>query len=101
VYEYMRALYHRFEAFGETAKELEQEVDQAYNSLRERLGKEERTLLLKLEDLTAEFLDESCLDCFVAGYRLAMGIQQELSMQAPYSFVLEDEHGALRQSEGK
>jgi len=53
-------------------------------------------MLLRLTDLYAELLDESRLESFVSGYRVASGIQQELLTQPPYNFEDEDERIACQ-----
>ena len=88
----MKALYHRFEIPSERAERLEQEADHAHKQLAKQLGKQQRRLLLRLVDLEAALRDQSCLDSFVSGYRVAHGIHQELlADQPPYNFEDEDE----------
>lgn len=96
MYDYMRALYCRFGVSRESTDKLKQEVNQAHERLGARLDKEERVMLLALVDVMEELLDESCLDSFVDGYRLASGIQQELqACYQPYNFEIENERHAL------
>ena len=92
MHDYMKALYHRFETPSERAEKLEQDADHAYKQLAKQLGKQQRRLLLRLVDLEAALRDQSCLDSFMSGYRLAHGIHQELlADQPPYNFEDEDE----------
>ena len=92
MHDYMKALYHRFETPSERAEKLEQEVDQTHKQLAKQLGKHQRRLLLRLVDLEAALRDQSCLDSFMSGYRVAHGIHQELlADQPPYNFENEDE----------
>jgi len=92
MHDYMKALYHRFETPSERAEKLEQEADHAYKQLAKQLGKQQRRLLLRLVDLEAALRDQSCLDSFMSGYRVAHGIHQELlADQPPYNFEDEDE----------
>ena len=92
MHDYMKALYHRFQTPSERAEKLEQDADHAYKQLAKQLGKQQRRLLLRLVDLEAALRDQSCLDSFVSGYRVAHGIHQELlADQPPYNFEDEDE----------
>ena len=92
MHDYMKALYHRFETPSERAEALEEMVDKAHKQLANRLKKPERKILLRLVDLEAALRDQSCLDSFMSGYRVAHGIHQELlADQPPYNFEEEDE----------
>ena len=92
MHDYMKALYHRFETPSERVEELEEMVDKAHKQLANRLKKPERKILLRLVDLEAALRDQSCLDSFMSGYRVAHGIHQELlAEQPPYNFEDEDE----------
>ena len=92
MHNYMKALYHRFEAQSERAEKLEREADHTYKQLTKQLGKHQRRLLLHLVDLEAALRDQSCLDSFISGYRVAHGIYQELlADRPPYNFENEDE----------
>ena len=92
MHDYMKALYHRFETPSERVKELEEMGDKAHKQLANRLKKPERKMLLRLVDLETALRDQSCLDSFMSGYRVAHGIHQELlADQPPYNFEDEDE----------
>ena len=92
MHDYMKALYHRFETQSERTEKLEQEADKIHKQLAKQLGKQQRRLLLRLVDLEAALCDQSCLDSFISGYRVAHGIYQELlADQPPYNFENEDE----------
>ena len=92
MHDYMKALHCRFESQSERAEKLEREADHAYKQLIKQLGKHQRRLLLRLVDLEAALRDQSCLDSFMSGYRVAHGIYQELlADQPPYNFEDEDE----------
>ena len=92
MHDYMKALYHRFEAQSERAEKLERETEWTHKQLAKQLGKQQRRLLLHLVDLEAAQRDQSCLDSFISGYRVAHGIHQELlADQPPYNFEDEDE----------
>ena len=67
-------------------------VVKTHKQLAKQLGKHQRRLLLRLVDLEAALRDQSCLDSFMSGYRVAHGIHQELlADQPPYNFEDEDE----------
>ena len=92
MHDYMKALCYRFENPSERAEKLERETDKAHKQLANRLKKPERKMLLRLVDLEAALRDQSCLDSFMSGYRVAHGIHQELlADQPPYNFEDEDE----------
>ena len=92
MHDYMKALYHRFEIQSERAEKLEREADKTHKQLAKQLGQQQRRLLLYLVDLEATLRDQSCLDSFMSGYRVAHGIHQELlAKQPPYNFEDEDE----------
>ena len=92
MHDYMKALYHRFETQSERAEKLEREADKTHKQLAKQLGKHQRRLLLHLVDLESALRDQSCLDSFMSGYRLAHSIYQELlADQPPYNFEDEDE----------
>ena len=92
MHDYMKALYHRFQTPSERAEKLERKANQTHKQLAKQLGKQQRRLLLHLVDLEAALRDQSCLDSFMSGYRLAHGIHQELlADQPPYNFEDEDE----------
>ena len=92
MHDYMKALYYRFETPSERAEELQREADRTHKQLAKQLGKQQRKMLLRLVDLEAALRDQSCLDSFISGYRVAHGIYQELlADQPPYNFENEDE----------
>ena len=97
MHDYMKALYHRFENPSKRVEELEGVVDKTHKQLANRLKKAERKMLLRLVDLEAALRDQSCLDSFVSGYRVAHGIHQELlADQPPYTFEDEDDRLACK-----
>ncbi len=89
--EYMKALYERFKREVPEVKKLEQETDQLYAELRDRLEKPERRLLLELTNLEDCLQDTVALYSFIEGYRLAWGIFRELTEVPSYSFDKEQE----------
>lgn len=91
---YMTALHLRFKNPSQRSKELKQQATILHRQLASRLTKPERKLLLRLIDLEDALRDQSDLDSFVSGFRLAGGIQRELPEQPPYSFEDENERQA-------
>lgn len=55
--------------------------------------------LLKLVDLGIELREETSLASFMAGFRLAWGLAQELETDGLYSFEDEEEARACRRAE--
>ena len=93
--DYMKALYHRFEAPSRRMEYMDRKIKRTHNQLARLMGKSEKKLLLRIADMEDELRDEACLNSFISGYRLAQGIQQELlADQPPYSFEAEDERQA-------
>lgn len=96
---YMKALHLRFETPSQWTRDLERKVNTLHKQLGSRLGKPERKMLLRLTDLEDELRDRANLDSFMSGFRLASGIQQELTQQPPYSFEDENERNACKKAE--
>lgn len=95
MYDYMKALYHRFETPSEQVAVLEKAANKSHKQLVNRLSKPERKMLLRLVDLEATLRGQAFLNSFMSEYRLAQGIQQELlADQPPYNFENEDERKA-------
>ena len=99
MYDYMKALLQRFDTQSEQAAVWEKSIKKAYKNLANRLTKSERKMLLRLSDLEDALRDETSLNSFMCGYRLASGIHQELSKYPPYSFDQEEETRACAQFE--
>ena len=95
MHDYMRALRQRFYSPPECEK-LRAEFTQAHGALHERLDIEERKLLLRIVDLESAIHDEVSLHSFIAGFRLAEGIKEELADFPLYSFDKEEEQLAER-----
>ncbi|MPN42657.1 hypothetical protein SDC9_190214 [bioreactor metagenome] len=93
MYDYMRALRQRFDTPLECEK-LQQELERAHEKLHSQLDGQGRKLLLRLTDLENAIREEASLQSFISGYRLACGIQKELSVRPPYSFDKEEEEHA-------
>ena len=92
--DYMKALHLRFENPSRQTLELERQVDALHKQLASRLAKPERRMLLRLVDLENELREQKIINAFISGFRLATGIQRELSEQPPYSFDAESEKHA-------
>ena len=58
--------------------------------LRTQMDREERRKLLRLIDVQDEIRNESSLESFVSGFRLAWGIAKELEETGLYSFDEEE-----------
>ena len=95
MYNYMKSLQRHFETKPEHIQDLKTEVDQTHKELSARLEKEDRLLLLKLVDLEDVLRCETTLHSFTSGFRLACGINRELS-EEQYSFDREEEERACQ-----
>lgn len=90
--DYIKALCYRFETTSRRAEYLDRKIQRTHRRLTRLLNEPERKLLLKMADLEDALREEACLNSFIFGYRLALGIQQELlAEQPPYHFENEDE----------
>ena len=98
--EYLKALHERFTTASPEAMRVQRERDRILTRLRGQLSKSQRILLLHLLDLEDDLQDQTSLDSFLSGIRLARGIEQELSEIPPYSFADENEAQA-RQKAGE
>lgn len=92
--DYMRALYLRFGDPSKQTKEMSEEVNRLHRQLAEKLEKPERKLLLRISDMEDALRDQTNLESFMSGFRVANGIHQELAEKPPYSFAAEDERKA-------
>ncbi len=98
--EYLRALHERFTTVSPEAMRIQRKRDRILTKLRRQLGKSQRVLLLHLLDLEDDLRDQTSLDSFLSGIRLARGIEQELSEIPPYSFDDENaEHAKQKAGE--
>ena len=98
--EYLRALHERFTTASPEAAKIQCERDRILARLRRRLDRSQRVLLLHLLDLEDDLRDQTSLDSFLSGIRLARGIEQELSEIPPYSFDDENEEQARKRNGG-
>ena len=97
MYEYMKALYLRFFREPDCA-ELRQEIREARQELRTRLGREDKRTLLRLTDGLSLLREETALESFVAGFQLAWGMARELKERGLYSFDQEESERIHRES---
>jgi len=90
MYEYLSALRDRFPPAEKTEK-LIQEIKAHRQALACSLDKQGRKELLQLIDAQSALQEEVALYNFVAGFRLAKGIESELQSVEPYSYTREQE----------
>ncbi len=96
--DYMQALHQRFFREPEFA-DVREEIEELRQELRETLQKPERRKLLRLVDVQNLLREETSLASFMAGFKLAWGLAQELEADGLYSFDDEEEEQALRRTE--
>lgn len=96
--DYMRALHQRFFREPECA-DVRREIEGLRRELREHLDRQNREKLLKLVDLGIELREEISLASFMAGFKLAWGLAQELEADGLYSFEDEEEDRVCRRAE--
>ena len=91
--DYMAALHQRF--FQEPdVTELEKEIEQTRQEVRDCLDKLQRRKLMQLVDSQNLLREETSLASFTAGFKLAWGIARELEADGLYSFQKEEEQRA-------
>ena len=77
--ELFKALYDNFyEPLPET--ELKKEIEDCHRQLIEALNKPERRLVLQIIDDKDQIAENRSIDSFIAGFRLAWKLSQELNM---------------------
>lgn len=96
--DYMRALHQRFFREPECA-DVRREIEGLRRELREQLDRQNREKLLKLVDLGIELREETSLASFMAGFKLAWGLAQELEADGLYSFEDEEEARVCQRAE--
>lgn len=89
--DYMMALHQRFCKEPE-CREVRAQIRKVEQELRQRLDRRGQEQLLKLADLENELLDETSLESFLSGFKLALGIAVELAPS--YSFDDDEEQRA-------
>ena len=96
--DYMKALHQRF--FREPAcTDVRDEIERLRQELRETLQKPERRKLLRLVDAQNLLREETSLASFMAGFKLAWGLAQELEADGLYSFEDKEEDRVCRREE--
>lgn len=96
--DYMTALHQRF--FREPDfSELEKEIEQTRQEVRDCLNKLQRRKLMQLVDAQNLLREETSLVSFTAGFKLAWGIAKELESEGLYSFDYEVEQHACKAAE--
>ena len=93
--DYMTALHQRF--FQEPDfTELEEEIEQTRQEVRDCLDKLQRRKLMQLVDAQNLLREKTSLASFMAGFKLAWGIAEELEAAGLYSFDYEQEQRACK-----
>ena len=77
--ELLKALYDGFYEPLPAAK-LKAEIEACHQELIERLEKPERRLVLQIIDCKDQIAEDLSIDSFIAGFRLAWKLSQELNM---------------------
>ena len=91
--DYMTALHQRF-CREPDFSELEEEIEQTRQEVRDCLDKMQRRRLMHLVDTQNLLREETSLASFIAGFKLAWGIARELEADGLYSFQKEEERRA-------
>ena len=90
--DYKRALHQRF--FREpNFRELEEDIENTRREVRDFLDKMQRRRLMHMVDTQNLLREETSLASFMAGFKLAWGLNKELEADGLYSF---DEEGTER-----
>ena len=79
MYHYMAAMHQRFFRAPDFA-ELEREIEQARQEVRDCLGQPERRKLMQLVDVQNLLREEVSLASFAAGFKMAWGLARELEV---------------------
>ena len=90
----MRALHQRFCKEPER-KEVREELERVYATVKERLPRQDQEKLLRIADLEIDLREETSLASFVAGFQLGMGIAGEMER---YCFEDEEEKRATERA---
>ncbi len=99
--DYMMALHQRF-CKEPDCREVRKQLLEVEQELHQKLDRRGQEQLLKLADLENELLDETSLESFLSGFKLALGIAAELALS--YSFDDDEERracGALQRRRGE
>ena len=79
MYHYMAALHQRFFQAPDFTQ-LEEEIEQARQDVRDCLGQPERRTLMQLVDAQNLLREQISLTSFIAGFKLAQEIAKELEV---------------------
>ena len=93
--DYMMTLHQRFCKEPE-CREVRKQISEAERDLHQALDRRGQEQLPKLADLQNELLDETSLESFLSGFKLALGIAVELAPS--YSFDDDEEQRACEAS---
>ena len=99
--DYMMALHQRFCKEPE-CREVKKQIREVEQELHQKLDRRGQEHLLKLADLENESHDQTSVESFLAGFKLALGIAAELAPS--YSFDDDEEQRAceaLQQRRGE
>lgn len=94
--DYMRALHQRFYREPDFS-ELEDDIENTRQEVRDYLNKMQRRRLMHLVDSQNLLKEEISLSSFIAGFKLAWGLSKELEVDGLYSFDEEETGWACRQ----
>ena len=89
--DYMQAIRERF--VGECDSQKRQEIHDLWKEIGQQVHKDTRRKLLRLVDLEAALREEYALENFLAGFKLAWGLYQEL--RVPYEYRKEQEQHSI------
>ena len=94
--DYMRALHQRFYREPDFS-ELEDDIENTRQEVRDYLNKMQRRRLMHLVDSQNLLKEEISLASFTAGFKLAWGLSKELEADGLYSFDQEETDRICRQ----
>ena len=94
--DYMRALHQRFLRDPDVS-ELEADIENTRQEVRDCLDKMQRRRLMHLVDTQNLLKEQISLASFTAGFKLAWGLSKELETDGLYSFDQEETDRACRQ----
>ena len=98
MYHYMAALYKWFFQVPDFT-ELEEEIEQTRQEVRDYLDKMQRRRLMHLVDTQNLLREEISLASFTAGFKLAWGLSKELEADGLYSFDEDETERICRRME--
>ena len=96
--DYMRALHQRFYQEPDF-RELEEDIENTRQEVRDFLDKMQRRRLMHLVDTQNLLREETYLASFTAGFKLAWGLSKELETDGLYSFDEEETERVCRRME--